>query len=304
MSGCLLWWLVQAARHVLKRSGGQAYESLSVEDVLVAFQLLEAPPPEGYPLLPRLNARRRLSLQPPEGEQQQPQQQAPCPPPSLLVKHLEREVFVALRDKQTPTRHLTLDSLIQAGVDAPWGSPVGVLVGDEECYPTFSPLLSPLIQDLHGQQQGAQRLDTDASNIHWDSTPELDAAMVVWVQASAVRNLCGFAFPSAMSRAERRSVEAVLSSALQQALVQEHERGSYRPLQFQEFEPHPLLTRAQPFGYRPRAEMDGTLGWLGVVSEWPEARGAFLAQSGGLVALVNQEDHLHVAVGEAGTDLR
>lgn len=277
----------------LPASGGATYANACVDDLLIACRLLDAPPPEGYPLFPS----------PPTPTPGPPSHHTPTStqPQSLLIKHLSRDVFLTLSPRRTPTRGLTLDHVIQSGVDHPT-LPVGVSVGDPECYATFAALLTPMIRELHGIDPSSsppQRLDCDSSNLAWDGIPTLDPAYVSWVQASAVRNLVGFAFPPSMHRGERRTVENLLSAACAN-LANDHERGAYHPLRGADLDPHPLFRDA--FLFKPRAELDRV--HPGAVSEWPEGRGSYRAASGALVALFNSEDHLQVGVGQAGPNLR
>ena len=105
---------------------------------------------------------------------------------------------------------------MQTGVDNPghpFISTVGVVAGDEECYSLLADLMDPIIEDRHNGFKKTDKhvTDLDASKIKGGM---LDENYVLSSRVRTGRSIKGHCLPPHCTRAERRSVEYILTSAL------------------------------------------------------------------------------------------
>ncbi|CAK0904785.1 unnamed protein product [Prorocentrum cordatum] len=237
-----------------------------------------------------------------------------CDSRTLLGKVLQQDPYLVdrLRDRRT-SRGVGLARCIKPGLDHRASAIAGAVAGDAECYRTFRELFDPLVGMCHPAAAAAAAPEAEAPApadhiFRLPIDPRGSHALSVRVEAS--RNLEHFRFPTACDRAERIEVERILVRALSH-LSDADLRGQYYPLRGSGSH------APSPGGMSPEDESSlAERGLLfkapesperlssGVGRHWPEARGAFVADSGQLVAWCNEEDHLKVVSLQQGGDLR
>ena len=90
---------------------------------------------------------------------------------------------------------------------------MGVIAGDEESYNLFADLFDPIIEDRHNGFKKTNRhfTDLDATKIHGGI---FDENYVLSSRVRTGRSIKHHALPPHCTRAERRSVEHIVTNAL------------------------------------------------------------------------------------------
>jgi len=216
-----------------------------------------------------------------------------------MAKCLTKEIYAKLRDKVTPSG-FTLDSVIQTGVDNP-GHPfimtVGCVAGDEETYEVFKDLLDPVIDGRHNGYKPDQKHPTDLDHTKLKNA-QLDSNYVLSARVRTGRSIKGISLPPHCTRAERRKIEKVVTSALNS--LDGEFKGKYYPLskmtekeQDQLIEDHFLFDKP----------VSPLLTCAGMARDWPDARGIWHNDNKTFLVWVNEEDHTRVISMEKGGDM-
>ncbi|XOB98079.1 phosphagen kinase [Deinococcota bacterium DY0809b] len=215
---------------------------------------------------------------------------------SLLARHLTPEVWRLLNDKET-RYGVRLAHVVASGLANP-DSSVGVYAGDEESYTLFAPLFDPIIADYHGfGPENRHQSDLDPARLNAPN-PDPEGRYVVSTRIRVARNLCCFPFGSALTRRERRIVEATVVRALED--LQGELAGSYHPLyEMDETTKERLIHDHFLF-----KEGDRFLEAAGLNRDWPDARGIFHNPGKTFLVWVNEEDQLRIISMEPGSDLQ
>lgn len=212
---------------------------------------------------------------------------------SLLSRHLTRRVWEELKDLETGSGYTAAD-LIRSGVEQQESS-VGVYAGDAESYDLFSPLLTPVVREYHGNAGPHPAPDYSLAHL-----PELSvsaARKIISTRVRVGRNLAGFPLGPAISPGQRREVEERIKAAL--ARLPEHLQGTYHPLP--EMDPalrDDLIERHLLFKNEDRFLLSA-----GLMRDWPEARGLFLSHDEAFSVWVNEEDQLRIISLQKGGDV-
>jgi len=219
---------------------------------------------------------------------------------NCLANHLTPEVYKKLRNVTTSTGY-TLDQAIQTGVDNP-GHPfittVGVVAGDEESYTVFAELFDPIITERHNGFGKNDRhvTDLDASKIEGGV---FDEKYVLSSRVRTGRSVKGHALPPHCTRAERKSVEFILTNALDS--LDGDLSGTYYPLsgmtdaeQQQLIDDHFLFDKP----------VSPLLTCAGMARDWPDARGIWHNKDKNFLIWVNEEDHSRVISMEQGGNMK
>ncbi len=214
---------------------------------------------------------------------------------SLLAKHLTPAVWEALKDKETRYGVRLID-VVASGLAHPESS-IGVYAGDEESYELFAPLLDPIIAKYHGfGPDGRHTSDLDPA--HLDApNPDPEGRYVVSTRIRVARNLCCFPLGPALTRRERRIVEATVVRAL--ASLEGDLSGRYYPLYEMDHATKERLI-ANHFLFK---EGDRFLEAAGLNRDWPDARGIFHNENKTFLVWVNEEDQLRIISMQPGADL-
>ena len=218
-----------------------------------------------------------------------------------MARHLTKEMYKKLAPLTTPNG-FTLDRAIQTGVDNP-GHPfimtVGLVAGDEESYDTFSDLFDPVIESRHNGFTKDAKHKTDLSAKKLVGGDDLDPKYVLSSRVRTGRSIRGYSLPPSCTRAERRAVEKIATTAL--GSLQGEFQGKYYPLggmtedeQQQLIDDHFLFDKpVSPLLLASRMARD-----------WPDARGIWHNQDKNFLVWVNEEDHTRVISMQKGGNMR
>jgi len=219
---------------------------------------------------------------------------------NCLKKVLTPQLYAKLRDLKTPSGY-TLDMAIQTGVDNPghpFISTVGVVAGDEESYEVFKDLMDPIIMDRHNGfgPNDCHKTDLDCSKIKGG---KFDEKYVLSSRVRTGRSIKGHALPPHCTRAERRSVEHIVTSALNS--LQGDLSGTYYPLSGMTDDEQQQLIDDHFLFDKPVSPL---LTCAGMARDWPDARGIWHNKNKNFLIWINEEDHTRVISMEQGGDMK
>ena len=218
-----------------------------------------------------------------------------------MAKCLTQDIYMKLAPLKTPNG-FTLDRAIQTGVDNP-GHPfimtVGMVAGDEESYEVFADLFDPVIESRHNGYKKTDKHKTDLDATKLQGGDDLDPNYVLSSRVRTGRSIKGLCLPPFCSRAERREVEKIVTTALN-SLDGEFE-GKYYPLgnmteeeQQQLIDDHFLFDKpVSPLLLASRMARD-----------WPDARGIWHNKEKNFLIWINEEDHTRVISMEKGGNMK
>ena len=215
---------------------------------------------------------------------------------SLLCKHLSKEVFDALKDRQTSNK-VSLKDVINSGlVNADSG--IGVYAGDSESYSVFAALFDPIIEDYHGfKVDDNHSSDLDASHLNAPN-PDPNNDYIISTRIRVARNLADFPLGPAITKAQRNEVEKIVSEAL--LSLDGELAGRYYPLkgmskeiQTKLIEDHFLFKAGDRF-----------LEAAGLNRDWPEGRGIYHNTDKTFLVWINEEDQLRIISMQYGGDIK
>jgi len=220
---------------------------------------------------------------------------------NCMAKVLDANLYDKLRDLKTPTGY-TLDQAIQTGVDNP-GHPcgiatVGCVAGDEESYTVFADMFDPIIEERHnGFNKSMNHVtDLDTTKIRGGN---FDEKYVLSSRVRTGRSIKGLSLPPHCTRAERRSVEHIVTGALDK--LEGDLSGKYYALgDMTEAEQNQLIDDHFLFD-KPVSTL---LTCAGMARDWPDARGIFHNNNKDFLVWVNEEDHTRVIAMEKGGNMR
>ena len=218
-----------------------------------------------------------------------------------MAKHLTPEIYAKLAPLKTPNG-FTLDRAIQTGVDNP-GHPfimtVGMVAGDEESYNVFADLFDPVIESRHNGYKKTDKHTTDLDASKLKGGDNLDPNYVLSSRVRTGRSIRGLSLPPFCSRAERREVERIVTSALNS--LDGVFQGKYYPLgkmteeeQQQLIDDHFLFDKpVSPLLLASRMARD-----------WPDARGIWHNEEKNFLVWINEEDHARVISMQKGGNMK
>jgi len=244
---------------------------------------------------------------------------------TMLATILRRDPDSYHRMKSSQTSFgVSLARCIKPGIDTRGHAmikTVGAVAGDAECYKVFEELFVPLANLLHGEVacQAEASPAVHRPLLHWEEACEvLDRELLAKPDSSASlqgrlegldlklhRNLEKFRFTPAISAETRREVETLLSQAL--ASLGPDTCGRYLPLAtVHETATHDTsvaeLKAAGLVFQPPEASLDLS---AGIGRDWPLGRGVYeMTGTEGIVAWLNNEDHLTFVCRRSGSNLR
>ena len=218
-----------------------------------------------------------------------------------MAKCLTPQIFAKLAPLTTPNG-FTLSKAIQTGVDNP-GHPfimtVGMVAGDEESYDTFAELFDPVIDARHGGYKKDNKHKTDLDPIHLQGGDDLDPKYVLSSRVRTGRSICGLSLPPSCTRAERRKVERITTTAL--ASFEGEFQGKYYPLNGMTEEEQQQLIDDHFLFDKPVSPL---LLASRMARDWPDARGIWHNQDKNFLVWVNEEDHTRVISMQKGGNMR
>lgn len=213
---------------------------------------------------------------------------------------LTLEMYKRLRSKQTSSGY-TIDDVIQTGVDNP-GHPfimtVGAVAGDEESYEVFKEFFDPIIEARHNGYKPCDTHKTclDPSKI---SGGVFDEKYVLSSRCRTGRSIRGLALPPHCSRAERRKVVEVCTTALN-SLGGEFSGKYYSLDGMTEAEQDQLINDHFLFD-KPVSPL---LTCAGMARDWPDSRGIWHNQAKNFLVWINEEDHIRVIAMQKGGNMK
>ncbi|MCF8045555.1 MAG: hypothetical protein K9J83_06820 [Desulfarculaceae bacterium] len=212
---------------------------------------------------------------------------------SLLDKHLPPDIFEKLKDLQTGSG-FTLHDAVRSGRENP-DSSVGIYAGDAETYRVFSEILDPMINEYHRFSNDRRHMSDLSPTPLEDPDPE--HLYIVSTRIRAARNLDGFAFTPFISLTARRKVEQLFLKAVSDYRLAANSRYiAYENLSDKEFQ---TLAQSLPLFRKGDRFQESA----GINRDFPKARGVFFSDHGGLLAWVNEEDHLRIISMDQGSDI-
>ncbi|XP_061414459.1 creatine kinase U-type, mitochondrial-like [Lethenteron reissneri] len=220
---------------------------------------------------------------------------------NCMASSLTPAVYARLYDKATPGG-FTLDQCIQTGVDNaghPFIKTVGMVAGDEESYEVFADIFDPVIKERHNGYDPRKMLhstDLDHSKL---THGVMDERYVLSTRVRSGRSIRGLALPPACTRAERREVERVVTSALGD--LKGDLAGRYYPLcGMKDCEQEQLISDHFLFD-KPVSPL---LTSAGMARDWPDARGIWHNNEKNFLVWINEEDHTRLISMEKGGNMK
>jgi len=217
-----------------------------------------------------------------------------------------------LRRYKTPGG-VTLAKCIKSGIDSPGSpdyKPCGLFAGDEESYLAFKPLFDYVIEKRHNY--GANAIQPTNLNLKSLSKTRIDPTgnYVLTARVRTVRNVRGFKLAPSLGFDERRQLEKIIISGLDN--LKGTLAGEYFPLKGSRSYPQ------KPFGMTvsKEKELRSLAGNLfkeprntsilsaGMGRHWPDSRGIFHNSRQNLFVWLNQEDHMRIISMEEGDNIQ
>lgn len=218
-----------------------------------------------------------------------------------MAKCLTKEIYEKLRNKKTPSGY-TLDQAIQTGVDNP-GHPfimtVGCVAGDEETYSVFSEFFDPVIEKRHNGYKKSDKHKTDLNPQNLVGGADLDGNYVQSCRVRTGRSIRGLGLPPWCTRAERREVEKVVTSALSE--LDGHLKGKYYSLATMTDQEQEQLIDDHFLFDKPVSPL---LLSSKMARDWPEARGIWHNENKDFLVWINEEDHTRVISMQKGGNMK
>nr|3L2E_A Chain A, Glycocyamine kinase alpha chain [Namalycastis sp. ST01]3L2E_C Chain C, Glycocyamine kinase alpha chain [Namalycastis sp. ST01]BAD35022.1 glycocyamine kinase alpha chain [Namalycastis sp. ST01] len=220
---------------------------------------------------------------------------------NVMASQLTYELYEKYWDKVTPNG-VTFDKCIQTGVDNPgnkfYGKKTGCVFGDEYSYECYKEFFDKCIEEIHHFKP---------SDKH--PAPDLDHNKLVggvfedkYVKSCRIRcgrSVKGVCLPPAMSRAERRLVEKVVSDAL--GGLKGDLAGKYYPLTTMNEKDQEQLIEDHFLFEKPTGALLTT---SGCARDWPDGRGIWHNNEKNFLVWINEEDHIRVISMQKGGDLK
>ncbi len=217
----------------------------------------------------------------------------PGKPGGLVNKHLTRELFEYLKNRQTENG-FTLEQAVKSGIDNP-DSNIGLYAGDAESYRLFSDVFEPVISDYHSFCPD-DRYHRDFSECHLPP-PDPEGGYVVSTRIRLARNIARYPFPACIGSQTRYTVEKIALTALHK--LPEEFTGRYFSFETLDSGERDFLSKRNLlFTARDRFQASA-----GITRDFPKARGVFLSSDDTFAVLINEEDHLRIISYQSGPDL-
>ena len=219
---------------------------------------------------------------------------------SQMAKCLNPDIYLKLATLKTPNG-FTLDRAIQMGVDNP-GHPsivaVGMVAGDEESYDIFADLFDPVIKACHRGYKKTDMHSTDLDPSHLVGGDDLDPDYILSSRIQTRRSIRGFSLPPFCSRAERREVEKISSTALDglEGLF----KGKYYSVAKMTEEERQQLTDDHFLFDKPESPL---LQSSRMDRDWPDARGIWHNIEKNFLIWINKEDHIQIVSMQKGSNI-
>lgn len=212
----------------------------------------------------------------------------------LMEKYYTEEVKKRLGKVVTP-HGWTLEKSIQSGIDNP-DSSIGLYAGDPESYLMLAPLFDPVIREYHNYDMSGHKSDFSLEGLPTENLdPEGD--YVISTRIRVGRNFAKYAFPSAISREDRKKLERECVAVLE--TLPKDLCGRYFSLEKMTEEERQQMI-ADHFLFK---QGDRFLESVGVNRDWPEGRGIFFSDDKKFLVWISEEDSMRIISMQSGADI-
>merc|ERR1719243_449538 len=216
---------------------------------------------------------------------------------SLLSKCLTPQIWEQCKDRRDKFG-FTFQQAIFSGCK--WtNSGVGVYAGSHDSYYTFAPFFDRIIEGYHGHKPTDKHISSmDVNELKCPPFPADEDKMINSTRIRVARNLAAYPLGTAVSRSERKEIENLVVSALNE--FDGELKGKYYSLAtMTDAEKKQLI--ADHFLFKGG---DKYLESCGLEREWPEARGIFHNDNKTFLVWVNEEDQLRIISMQQGSNIR
>lgn len=215
-------------------------------------------------------------------------------PNMLMKKYATPEVMEQLAGAVTP-HGWTATKAIQSGIDNP-DSNIGVYVGDPESYTMLALLVDPVIREYHNYDMSGHKSDFSLDELSLENL-DPEGKFVVSTRIRVGRNFAKFAFPTAISREDRKAMEAEIKSVFD--TLPSDLQGEYHSLESMSDEVRQQMVNDH-FLFK---QGDRFLESVGVNRDWPEGRGIFFSNDKKFLVWVSEEDSMRIISMQQGADI-
>ncbi len=212
----------------------------------------------------------------------------------LMKKHCTPEVLEKLKDVVTP-HGWTAEKSIQSGLDNP-DSSIGVYAGDPESYTMLAPIFDPVIMDYHNYEMSGHKSVFSLIGLLIENL-DPKGEYVVSTRIRVGRNFAKYAFPSAISSADRASMEEEIIKTL--STLPGALKGTYYELDGMSEETRQKLVEDH-FLFK---QGDRFLESVGVNRDWPKNRGIFFSEDKKFLVWISEEDSMRIISMQQGADI-
>lgn len=148
---------------------------------------------------------------------------------SLLMKHLSKQIWNQLKDKQDKFG-FTFRQAIYSGCKNT-DSGIGCYAGSHDSYKVFAPFFDKIVEDYHKHGKSAKHVSNmNASELKCPPFAPEDASMIVSTRIRVGRNLADYPLGPALSKQQRLDVMNKVVEALK-TFTEEDLKGTFYPLQ-------------------------------------------------------------------------
>ena len=215
---------------------------------------------------------------------------------SLLSKCLTKDIWEQCKDRRDKFG-FTFRQAIFSG--SKWtNSGVGVYAGSHDSYYAFAPFMDKIIESYHGHKPSDKHISSmDYNSLKCPAFPPDEDKMINSTRIRVARNLAAYPLGTQISRADRKEVESLVTSALSEFTGDL--KGKYYSLEtMTDAEKKQLI--ADHFLFKGG---DKYLESAGLEREWPEARGIFHNDAKTFLVWVNEEDQLRIISMQPGSNI-
>ena len=216
---------------------------------------------------------------------------------SLLSKCLTKDVWEKCKDRRDKYG-FSFKQAIFSGCK--WtNSGIGVYAGSHDSYYAFAPFMDKIIESYHGHKPSDKHISSmDYNKLNCPPFPADEDKMINSTRIRVARNLAAYPLGTAITRAQRKEVEKLVTSAL--AEFTGELKGKYFSLETMTAAEKTQLI-ADHFLFKGG---DKYLESAGLEREWPEARGIFHNDAKTFLVWVNEEDQLRIISMQAGSNIK
>jgi len=175
---------------------------------------------------------------------------------------------------------------------------MGIFAGSPDSYKAFAPLMDRVIESYHGHKPGAiHKADMDYTKLKCPPFSAEDDAMIKSTRIRVARSLKDMPMGACCSKEERKKVEEMLTSALDQ--FDGDLKGTYYSLESMSPEDEAKLIDDH---FLFKNGKDNTEA-CGLERDWPSGRGIFHNDAKTFLSWINEEDELRIISMQKGSNL-